>query len=127
MKNYKEIVKEILNKVYNNELKPNDKLLSENALSIKYGVSRIVASRVFSELKKIGAVYSLPKKGNFIAEYFNGLLESVSDEYKIDKVLYIKMDYYDPAFFKEKNIYGNFEVFKKEYYKNDELIVKSEN
>ena len=127
MKSYKEITQDILADIASKKLKVDDKLPSEQGISIKYGVSRIVASRVFSLLRKIGAIYTIPKKGNYVARYFQGLIKPIGFEYDIDKMIDMPMDHYIPDFFAKNGWDGNFKVVKRFFNRNDKTIIKSEN
>ena len=128
MLKYNEIARKIIEDIYKGEYKVNDKLPSEKSISIRFGVSRIVASKVFSELRKIGAIYSVPKKGYFVAKYFEGLIKPLSFEYQIDKI----SDDVHPIdqnkmFEKEEWIIDDsFLTLERKYFRNNELIINSE-
>ncbi len=127
MNNYKDIIKDFLDKMHSKEYKINQKLPSEKAIAIKYNVSRIVASRVFFELRKIGAIYTIPKKGSFVAKFFQGLVKPISFEYDIDNYKDSQMENYEPESFSEYEIKGKFKTFKRTYFKDKKEIIVSEN
>lgn len=128
-----QIVDEYVAKICANELKADDRLLSEHQLSIKYGVSRIVATRVYQKLKKLGAVYSIQRQGYFVAPYFSGVTTSPMDEYRQisrfeDKIMLIP---FTPFMEKEKwsDNYISFErkYFKKDANNHEKLMIFSQN
>lgn len=123
----KDIVKMIVEKIRANELKENDRLPSEQQLSIKYGVSRIVATRVYQELVKLGAIYSVQRQGYFVARYFSGVAISLIEEYNItkfnDNFATIKMNKF---MIKEHWTIDNAITFTRDYYRNKKRIIISQ-
>ena len=125
--NYTLVINDILKDISSGKYRVNDKLPSEKAITIKYDVSRIVASRVFLELKKIGAIYSIPKKGNYVAMFFEGLLKPMHFSYGTNNNKDGLMEDYRPDMFDRLKIKDEFNTFTRNYYKDNETIVKSQN
>ena len=123
----KDITREIVSKIYKKELLPNDKLPSEMQISIKYNVSRIVATKAYNSLKQIGAIYSIPKKGFFVAEHFSGIISSINDEYNIDELKdikeYIALEHDGYI----NSISEKFLSFKREHFRDRQLVIVSHN
>lgn len=60
-------LKEMLeNLIKSGELKPGDRIYSENELCEMYDVSRITAKRALDEMVKAGYLYRLPGRGSFV-------------------------------------------------------------
>lgn len=127
MYSYKDIIKELLDDIAQGKYDVNEKMPSEQAISIKYGVSRIVSSRVFSELRKIGAIYSISKKGNFIARFFEGLIKPISYSYNANIIEEFPMEDYRTSFFEEYNVLGDFNTFSRKHRRASKLIIESDN
>lgn len=123
----KQIVREIVQKIFSGELSPNDKLPSENQIAIKYSSSRMMATKAYINLKQVGAIYSKPKKGFFVSEHFSGILRSIDDKFQVDnridnlvKIDILKNDLKN--FVNEKFI-----SFERDHIKFGKLIIKSKN
>ena len=58
----------IFNKIKNGDLKPGDKIPSENILSKEFNVSRVTANRAIRELFTMGIVERVQGKGTFISK-----------------------------------------------------------
>ena len=65
---YQTLVDWIKEKVHNGELKPNDKLISENKLSEMFSISRQTVRHAISFLVKEGIVNSRHGSGNYISD-----------------------------------------------------------
>lgn len=127
MISYKTIIKDILDDLMRGKYQVDDKLPSENQLAIKYNVSRAMINRVFSELEKIGAIYSRPKKGFFAAKYFNGLIKSFSFEYLTDKITVKEEEPFITDFLNEEFNHpaNKLSFVSKEYHRGDKLIIRA--
>lgn len=127
MYSYKDIVREFLDDMASGKYDIDEKMPSEQAVSIKYGVSRIVASRVFSELRKIGAIYSISKKGNFVARFFEGLIKPITYSYKADVIEETPMEDYRTSFFDEYKTNADFKTFSRKHKRDGKIIIESDN
>lgn len=58
----------ILVKEIEENLSPNDKMMSEREICLKYDVSRTTVRQAFSELENMGYIYKRAGKGTFVAE-----------------------------------------------------------
>lgn len=65
---YVKIKEYLLREIREGELKPDDQLPSEKALSEQFQVSRITVRRALAELEEESAIYRRPGKGTFVAE-----------------------------------------------------------
>lgn len=129
MKNIKskQLARNIVLEIFSGKLKPNQKLASEQQITIKYEVSKIVAIKAFDILKKIGAIYSLPKKGFFVAEYFANIIRSIDEEYKTssfeDTIKFLGT----PPLNKNTDLTFKYKTFTRKHIRNKKLIMHSWN
>ncbi|WP_309299734.1 GntR family transcriptional regulator [Mycoplasmopsis pulmonis] len=109
--------------------KPNDIMPSEAFLMQKFSISRITAINAYKKLESIGAVYNISKQGRFVAENFFGLLKPFASAMPVTSTKIKKENSQTPKWFsKFKIIFDHgFKKFKKEYLKDDEIIIVSEN
>ncbi|UWV93425.1 GntR family transcriptional regulator [Mycoplasmopsis cynos] len=109
---------------------PVNKIMpSENALMQRFNCSRSVVVVAYQRLSSLGAVYTISKRGHFVAENFHNLIKPVSLILKVEKQEgYEEIDFIWPEWFEKKNIIftEGARKFKKTYYKNDELIAYSD-
>lgn len=123
----KDIVNEIIGKICAKEFKENDRLPSEQQLSIRYKVSRIVATSVYKELIKLGAIYSIQRQGYFVARYFSGVALSLCEEYNITEVKDKVQNIAFTKFMKDEHWNNNYFSFKRKHYIDNKLIIESDN
>ena len=64
---YKQMSKLIKNKIDKKELKPGDRIESENDLSIRYGISRITVRYAIKELVEEGILNKIQGKGTYVS------------------------------------------------------------
>lgn len=64
---YLQLVEELKNQI-ENELQPNDKMLSEREITQKYSVSRTTVRMALNHLEMIGYIYRQHGKGTFVSE-----------------------------------------------------------
>jgi len=65
---YYQIEEDIKNLILSEEIKPNDKLPSENKLSEQYGVSRQTVRKALSDLEAEGFVYAVHGSGTYCSD-----------------------------------------------------------
>ncbi|MGB9792930.1 MAG: GntR family transcriptional regulator [Thermacetogeniaceae bacterium] len=65
---YLQIVEDIKRKISTGELKPGDAIASEAALCREYNTSRMTVRKGLAVLASEGYIYSIPGKGNFVAQ-----------------------------------------------------------
>ena len=121
----KALAQKIINKIEQGHYVKNEKLPSENQFVIKYGVSRTLVSRAFEILKQTGAIYSIPKKGYFVAEFFSGLVQSVAFFVKASHWEDQKVSIKIPEFIKAKTKLANVKTIsclKRTYFKDRQKI-----
>lgn len=63
---YLQIEKDIRNDIVLKNLKPDDRILTEEQLCEKYGVSRMTVNRAISNLVGGGYIYRVPGRGSFV-------------------------------------------------------------
>lgn len=68
---YIHIQQYILDLIENGELKPGDKIPSENVLSQQFNVSRVTSNRAIRELYTLGVVERVQGKGTYVIEKSN--------------------------------------------------------
>ena len=85
---YQKIANEFLNKIFNNELKPGDKIPTEFELMDIYKVSRITVVRALKELSNQGYITRTRKSGSMISK---NMLDVLGDPPKFYKVLPLVM------------------------------------
>ncbi|MCD6473102.1 FadR family transcriptional regulator, partial [Candidatus Aerophobetes bacterium] len=65
---YENVIKQIVNLIKNNELKPGDKLPSERELAEKLSIGRASLREAFRVLESRGLIKSRPGRGRFVRE-----------------------------------------------------------
>ncbi|VEU58662.1 winged helix-turn-helix domain-containing protein [Mycoplasmopsis gallinacea] len=106
---------------------PVNKIMpSEHQLMYRFGCSRSVVIAAYSKLQTLGAVYSISKRGYFVAENFHNLVKPLSyligsDKCKGKEVVEGKKL---PEWIFDKRIIfvEDFREFDKKYFKNNNLI-----
>lgn len=91
------VVDIIKNRIFRGEIKPGDRIQTENYLSIEFNVSKTAAKTALAILIAEGFIYSIPGKGNFACEkifepfalYFDDML---TDGRKYDEIKNILID-----------------------------------
>ncbi|QZE12626.1 GntR family transcriptional regulator [Mycoplasma sp. Ms02] len=111
---------------------PTNKIMpSEHALMQRFNCSRSVVISAYNKLEALGAIYSIKKRGHFVAENFHNLIKPISFLLKTEQQRGTQeranMDKL-PVWIKERNLIFPVEAqkFNKEYYKNGELAMISE-
>jgi DNA-binding GntR family transcriptional regulator len=66
MAKYLQIEKEIRNAILLKNLNPDDRIMTEEQLCGKYGVSRMTVNKAISNLVQGGYIYRIPGKGSFV-------------------------------------------------------------
>ena len=64
---YRTIVEDLHHRIRVGQLRPGEQLPSLNSISSHYGVSGITAQRTITELKRMGLVETIPRKGTYVA------------------------------------------------------------
>ncbi|EIE42080.1 hypothetical protein MCANUFG1_00528 [Mycoplasmopsis canis UFG1] len=109
---------------------PVNKIMpSEHALMERFNCSRSVVVSAYQKLNALGAVYSISKRGHFVAENFHNLIKPVSFLLKVDKQWGEEMhDFVLPEWFEERNIIfvDGTRMFKKSFYKKGEVIAEAD-
>ncbi len=74
MKKYELIQKDIEQKIHRRVYRENERIPSEKELMIKWGVSRITATKALTELTLAGYIYRVQGKGSFVAPFDSHLV-----------------------------------------------------
>ncbi len=130
MDNYttKDITKILAKEITTGKYKSNEKLPSEAQLSIKYNISRAITNKVFSNLKEMDLVYSIAHQGYFVAEWFSGITQPYHLQYNTDKCIITEGDasLAFKEFLLDKNITIKGDIYHKEMFAKNKLVVISE-
>ena len=65
---YKQLIQYLLSAIETHQLKPGDRIPSENELSKKFNISRVTVRRALQELAYQEKIVSVPGKGSFLRE-----------------------------------------------------------
>lgn len=68
---YREIYQVLRREILSGRMAPDTPLPSENALAVRYGVSRITSKRALNELASADLVYRLQGRGSFVKDHHN--------------------------------------------------------
>ncbi|WBP84082.1 GntR family transcriptional regulator [Mycoplasmopsis edwardii] len=109
---------------------PVNKIMpSEHALMERFNCSRSVVVSAYQKLSALGAVYSISKRGHFVAENFHNLIKPVSFLLNVDKQWGEEIhDFIEPEWFGERNIIfvDGTRMFRKFFYKKGEVIAEAD-
>jgi len=64
---YEQLVDNIRHMILSGEMKPDEQLPSVRALASELGINPNTIQKAYNELERLGAVYSLKGRGNFVA------------------------------------------------------------
>ena len=65
---YKQLIQYLISAIESHQLKPGDRIPSENELSKKFNISRVTVRRALQELAYQEKIVSVPGKGSFLRE-----------------------------------------------------------
>ncbi|TDV24213.1 regulatory GntR family protein [Mycoplasmopsis mustelae] len=101
---------------------------SEHQLMSRFNCSRSVVVSAYQKLFSIGAIYSISKRGHFVAENFHNLIKPISYLLNVDRILGQETKNNLPTWFKEKNIIflAKHRSFKLSYEKKGEIIAEAD-
>lgn len=103
---YEQIKKQILRFIQTGVLKTNDKLPSVRQLAQELGINPNTVQKAYQELERDGYIYTLSKKGAFVA----GTKTNTASLKKEEFISYVKA-YKDEGFSKEELIEWTKEVY----------------
>ncbi|UVD81905.1 GntR family transcriptional regulator [Mycoplasma iguanae] len=118
-------LKEIMD---NKKVDIDQQLPSEHFLMEKFYCSRLTVVQVYNKLKSLGAVYTKPKKGYFVARNYHNLIKPISGSIKYNKTNILNKSNYENTWFKDYEIkfdYG-FNAFTKQYFNDLEMIMEAD-
>ncbi|WP_036456764.1 GntR family transcriptional regulator [Mycoplasmopsis lipofaciens] len=124
------IMEYLLNLIKTGKVKTNGIMPSEHRLMMRFDCSRSIVVAAYQKLEAFGITYSIAKKGHFAAENFHNLIKPLSfllnctkqegiEDKKVKEL---------PNWIQQKHLslVKDFRKFNKNYYRNDEIIAKSE-
>ncbi|MGY6172366.1 winged helix-turn-helix domain-containing protein [Candidatus Mycoplasma pogonae] len=123
-----EIINYLINLIESKKVKTNQILPSENFLIEKFGSSRITVISAYKKLEQLGYVYTVPKKGRFVAENLCNIIEPISAKINSENSKIQKVDLAEPDWFAKHKIiftYG-YDSYIKKYFKQNTLIMHAE-
>lgn len=122
------VIEYLISSIKSGKFKANSILPSENFLIEKFGCSRIIIISAYNVLKKLGIVYSVAKKGYFVAENVHNIIEPISKRINATNTKTKKVTKYTPDWFKDLKIIfdDDFYCLEKRYYKGRNLIMIAE-
>ncbi|UUD35637.1 GntR family transcriptional regulator [Mycoplasmopsis caviae] len=109
---------------------PTNKILpSEHSLMMHFDCSRSIVVKAYQKLEALGAIYSISKRGHFVAENFHNLIKPISyllgvtaqegKEIKSKELAQWMVD-------KRILFVQGFRTFEKTYYKDKDVLATSE-
>nr|WP_084477549.1 winged helix-turn-helix domain-containing protein [Mycoplasma leonicaptivi] len=108
---------------------PVNKIMpSEHALMARFNCSRSVVVAAYQRLSALGAIYSISKRGHFVAENFHNLIKPISLLIGADVQWGEEVPNTEPEWFETKNIifvHGS-RSFVKKYEKNGSVIAEAD-
>ncbi|MDC4183736.1 winged helix-turn-helix domain-containing protein [Mycoplasma bradburyae] len=134
-KKTQQIVEYLFDLIDSGKVPVNKILPSEHQLMNKFNCSRNIVVAAYQKLSALGAVYSIRKRGRFVAENFHNLIKPLRLLWNVEKVegeevLVNKPDteLKLPEWAMKKHIIfiDGFRQFNKRYYINDKLMGESE-
>ncbi|QGZ97222.1 GntR family transcriptional regulator [Mycoplasma sp. NEAQ87857] len=125
-----QIVEYLIELIQSGKVPINKIMPSEHQLMYKFECSRNIVVSAYKKLETLGAVYSIPKRGHFVAENFHNLIKPMqllinADECYGDEIFGVDKL---PDWATEKHIIfvQGFRKFVKQYYKDNVLIAESD-
>ncbi|UUD36065.1 winged helix-turn-helix domain-containing protein [Mycoplasmopsis citelli] len=123
-----EIIDYLLELIKSKKIPVNKVMPSEHALMNRFECSRGVVVSAYNKLAALGAVYSINKRGHFVAENFHNLIKPLSYMLKCDqqKGIEVTNSVQAPKWFETKNIIfvNGYRAFAKDYFKENQLIAE---
>ena len=83
---YEQIRKQIIEFIKNGILSPNDKLPSVRSLAQQLGINPNTVQKAYQELEAHGYIYTLNKKGAFVANKVDEIADNADAVYVINKL-----------------------------------------
>ncbi|VEU71086.1 winged helix-turn-helix domain-containing protein [Mycoplasmopsis glycophila] len=124
-----QIIEYLMDLIRTRRIPVNKIMPSEHQLMHKFDCSRNIVVAAYQKLEFLGAVYSIQKRGHFVAENFHNLIKPISFLFAADKQTGVEVqgDVPLPQWAEDKNIIfvNGFRVFDKKFYKENELIAEA--
>ncbi|MBO8158741.1 GntR family transcriptional regulator [Thermosyntropha sp.] len=81
---YEQVVDKIKELIINEVLKPDEKLPAVRILAADLGINPNTIQKAYRELERMGYIYSLPGKGNYVNPQKPGAKDERIDELKLE-------------------------------------------
>lgn len=124
-----EIIHYLMDLIKTRKVPVNKIMPSEHAIMERFNCSRSVVVTAYLKLHALGAVYSIPKRGHFVAENFHNLIKPVSYLLQSDKQTGEEIyNFSFPDWFEKNNIIlvEGARAFKKTFYKDKQVIAEAD-
>ncbi|QDY88125.1 winged helix-turn-helix domain-containing protein [Mycoplasma anserisalpingitidis] len=130
VKKTQQIINYLMELIQSKKIPTNKIMPSEHALMMRFNCSRSVVVAAYQKLEALGAIYSISKRGHFVAENFHNLIKPVSYLIGCDKqtVKLRTRNFELPEWIINNQIIfvNGVEKFQKEYFKKGELVAEGE-
>lgn len=130
VKKTQQIINYLMELIQSKKIPTNKIMPSEHALMMRFNCSRSVVVAAYQKLEALGAIYSISKRGHFVAENFHNLIKPVSYLIGCDKqtVKLRTRNFELPEWIINNQIIfvNGVEKFEKEYFKKGELVAEGE-
>ncbi|ADC31420.1 GntR-family transcriptional regulator [Mycoplasmoides gallisepticum str. F] len=129
------IIEYLFDLIHSGKVPVNKIMPSEHQLMKKFSCSRNIVIAAYQKLSALGAVYSIHKRGRFVAENFHNLIKPLSVLLNVEKIegeeVLIKdknkrFQLPDWAIKKHIIFIDGFRCFKRRYYIDDKLMGESD-
>ncbi|MGZ9762185.1 GntR family transcriptional regulator [Mycoplasma sp. 394] len=122
------LIKYLIDLISTKKIPINMIMPSEHQLMNRFNCSRSVVVSAYQKLFSIGAIYSISKRGHFVAENFHNLIKPISYLIGVDRILGSETKETLPNWFKDKNIIftEGHRSFKMNYQKAGEIIAEGD-
>lgn len=130
VKKTQQIINYLMKLIQSKKIPTNKIMPSEHALMMRFNCSRSVVVAAYQKLEALGAIYSISKRGHFVAENFHNLIKPVSYLIGCDKqtVKLRTRNFELPEWIINNQIIfvNGVEKFEKEYFIKGELVAEGE-
>ncbi|WP_426461376.1 winged helix-turn-helix domain-containing protein [Mycoplasma hafezii] len=124
-----QIIEYLMDLIRSGKIPVNKIMPSEHQLMHKFDCSRNIVVGAYQRLSALGAVYSISKRGHFVAENFHNLIKPISFLFKATSETGVEKAVSElPQWMNEKHIIfpAGYRVFDKKYFNGDKLITEGE-
>ncbi|WP_322958286.1 GntR family transcriptional regulator [Mycoplasmopsis felis] len=122
------VVDYLIDLIVSKKVPVNKIMPSEHYVMEKMDCSRSIVVSAYQKLESIGAIYSISKRGHFVAENFHNLIKPIPFMLDVDRIFGNEVPSIKPNWFQEKNIIfvNGFRTFEKQLEKKGQIIGEAE-